>query len=489
MDSTGGPEHVNVVPHRFPNTQRFPTSKIVRRLENEFADLAKNPVENFELMKYPLKPLQWHFVFRGPKNTPFENGEYHGDLFFKNIFPFNPPILTFNFYNGRILRGHKIHAIEPRWWNCSMSTRDILNEVNSIFNCGAPRVTGTVFEEKYHLKILAERTKFTGCAFCGKQEKLTSSNPEYVEAAKRWKEIESKPVNESIGNWWNELRLVVIKNDELELEKIDKRKYEYCCERISAKIHSHLILLNWKTIARDVLAPIIYRYYLITVLIACLVLLIMIINDSDFKWPIRGLGIADLICIFAILLQECGAIYAFSQPRQPRGRARRIFGVVGQISIIAVVIHLIIVIIILILATNNKYKNDKTVIIVYIITAFANDFYHYIMTVFFCLNVAFHYAGCAIESVVTCKLGNKNKVYAAISKEYEGSAGKNSKTCSICKDPMNNNENLLYLTCNEDHVYHKECLTEIYKEMKRCPLCKLLYKIDSPIEDIRIEVR
>lgn len=486
MDSTGGPEHVNVVPHRFPNTQKFPTSRINKRVEKEFLDLTNNPVENFELIKYPLKPLQWHFIYRGPKNTPFENGEYHGDLYFKNKFPFRPPIVMFSFYNGRILRGHKIYVIEPRWWDCSMSVRDLLNEINCIFICGAPRVAGTVFEQKFHLRVLAERSKFTGCAFCKKQERLTSSNPEYVEAAKRWKEIETKPINERCGNWWNELRLIVIKNDELELEKISKRKYEYCCERLSAIINSHLILLNWRTIARDVLAPIIYRYYLMAVLITCFVSLIIIVGKSNFEWSVRGLGIADLICMFAIALQECGAIYAFSKPRQMRGPARKISGLLGLISLVGVVCHLIIAIVISVLATDSKYEDDRAIVILYIVTAFANDCYHYFMGILFCLNVAFHHVGCAIESLLTGKLCAKNKVFKAVSKKC--TEEQPNRKCTICKDVMRKDEDLLSLGCKEEHVFHKECLTEMYKEIQRCPLCKRLYKIDSVIEDIHIDI-
>eukprot|EP00826_Nyctotherus_ovalis_P050390 TRINITY_DN6167_c0_g1_i8.p1 TRINITY_DN6167_c0_g1~~TRINITY_DN6167_c0_g1_i8.p1 ORF type:complete len:493 (+),score=105.84 TRINITY_DN6167_c0_g1_i8:185-1663(+) len=487
MDSTGGAEHVNAVPHKFPATQKFPSSKVVRRLENEFTDLSSSPVENFVLLKYPLRPLQWHFIYRGPKGTPFEGGEYHGDILFKNKFPFDPPILVFNFYNGRILRGHKIYAIQPRWWNCSMSTRDILNEVNSIFYTGAPRIPGTIFEQNFHLKVLAERSEFTGCAFCRKQEQLTSSNHEYMEAAKRWKEIESKPVNEGIGNWWNELRLIVIKNDELELERIDKRNYEYCAERTSAKINSHLILLNWRTIARDVLAPIIYRYYLMAVLIACFVSLIIILSKSLFKWSVRALAIVDLICLFIIALQESGAIYAFTKPRQLRGPLRKVSGVLGLFSLGAVVLHIAMAIAISVLATDDKYEDERTVVVVYIVTAFANDCYHYFMGLLFCLNVGFHYVGCAVEALVTCKLFGK-KIHSVTLKKYTGAVENAPQTCPICKDNIQKDADLFYLGCNEQHAYHKECLLELYKEVQKCPLCKQPYKINSSIEEIHIDI-
>ena len=121
-------------------------SCILKRVENEFNVMTSNPIDNFEFFKYPVKPLQWHFIFHGPKGTPFETGEYHGDIFFKNEFPLNPPVVIFCTYNGRLLKDRGINIIEPKWWNSSMSIQDIFKEINRAFIDGTPRPPVAIFE-------------------------------------------------------------------------------------------------------------------------------------------------------------------------------------------------------------------------------------------------------------------------------------------------------------------------------------------------------
>lgn len=35
--------------------------------------------------------LEWHFIVRGPPGTPYEGGEYWGQLLFPADYPFKPP--------------------------------------------------------------------------------------------------------------------------------------------------------------------------------------------------------------------------------------------------------------------------------------------------------------------------------------------------------------------------------------------------------------
>ena len=221
---------------------------------------------------------------------------------------------------------------------------------------------------EYHIRILAERSTFSGCTFCEKREMIDPKNPQYLAASTRWKEIENNPINEEMGKWWNELRLSVIKNEERELEQIRSRHYEYCSERASSKFNSELILFNWRTIARHVLAPIIYRYFLVAILLTCFVMVIMILSYSDFEWKVKGICLLDFIAIIIILVQECSAIYAFSRSRQLHGKLRRISALLGTISLICVVIHLICAIVIGVLAMDSQYKDKRTIVIIYLVT-------------------------------------------------------------------------------------------------------------------------
>lgn len=35
--------------------------------------------------------LEWHFILRGPPDTPYDGGEYWGQLLFPSDYPFKPP--------------------------------------------------------------------------------------------------------------------------------------------------------------------------------------------------------------------------------------------------------------------------------------------------------------------------------------------------------------------------------------------------------------
>lgn len=37
--------------------------------------------------------LEWHFVIKGPKETPYAGGRYHGKLVFPADYPYKPPAI------------------------------------------------------------------------------------------------------------------------------------------------------------------------------------------------------------------------------------------------------------------------------------------------------------------------------------------------------------------------------------------------------------
>ncbi|RKP15693.1 UBC-like protein, partial [Rozella allomycis CSF55] len=52
--------------------------------------------------------FEWHFTIRGPQNSVFEKGIYHGRILFPSEFPFKPPNIVFLTENGRFETGTKI---------------------------------------------------------------------------------------------------------------------------------------------------------------------------------------------------------------------------------------------------------------------------------------------------------------------------------------------------------------------------------------------
>lgn len=67
---------------------------------------------------------------KGPENTPYEGGFYHGKLIFPGEFPFQPPSIYMTTPNGRFKVNTKlclsISDFHPDTWNPAWSVSTIL---------------------------------------------------------------------------------------------------------------------------------------------------------------------------------------------------------------------------------------------------------------------------------------------------------------------------------------------------------------------------
>ena len=71
-----------------------------------------------------------HYVIKGPENTPYDGGFYHGKLVFPREFPFQPPSIYMTTPNGRFKVNTKlclsISDFHPDTWNPAWSVSTIL---------------------------------------------------------------------------------------------------------------------------------------------------------------------------------------------------------------------------------------------------------------------------------------------------------------------------------------------------------------------------
>ncbi|KAK0087287.1 hypothetical protein PV325_001324 [Microctonus aethiopoides] len=74
--------------------------------------------------------LNQHYVVKGPENTPYEGGYYHGKLVFPCEFPFQPPSIYMTTPNGRFRVDTRlclsISDFHPDTWNPAWSVSTIL---------------------------------------------------------------------------------------------------------------------------------------------------------------------------------------------------------------------------------------------------------------------------------------------------------------------------------------------------------------------------
>ena len=71
------------------------TSITLKRIQTEYTMLIKDPPENF--VAYPLNDdlFNWHFTIRGPENTEFDSGIFHGIIKLPTTYPMKPPSIMF----------------------------------------------------------------------------------------------------------------------------------------------------------------------------------------------------------------------------------------------------------------------------------------------------------------------------------------------------------------------------------------------------------
>ncbi|GAU95424.1 hypothetical protein RvY_07043 [Ramazzottius varieornatus] len=102
----------------------------VKRLFREAQELRENPDEDFHAAPLEDNLFEWHFTIRGPAETAFENGLYHGRIVLPADYPMKPPNIIILTPNGRFETNTKIclsiSGYHPETWQPSWSIRTAL---------------------------------------------------------------------------------------------------------------------------------------------------------------------------------------------------------------------------------------------------------------------------------------------------------------------------------------------------------------------------
>eukprot|EP00958_Prasinococcus_capsulatus_P003114 scaffold276_cov548-Prasinococcus_capsulatus_cf.AAC.7 len=100
-------------------------NQAVKRIMREAREMQKNPSSDFVTEPLADNIFEWHFVIRGPPQTEFEGGIYHGRIVLPPEYPFKPPSFVFTTPNGRFEVGTKICLSisdhHPEQWQPSWS--------------------------------------------------------------------------------------------------------------------------------------------------------------------------------------------------------------------------------------------------------------------------------------------------------------------------------------------------------------------------------
>jgi len=100
------------------------------RLRQDYMRLKKDPVPYIVAEPLQNNILEWHYLVRGPENSPYEGGIYHGKLKFPPEFPFRAPSIYMITPSGRFKTNTRlclsISDFHPDTWNPAWSVGTIL---------------------------------------------------------------------------------------------------------------------------------------------------------------------------------------------------------------------------------------------------------------------------------------------------------------------------------------------------------------------------
>uniref|UniRef100_A0AC34F9T2 UBC core domain-containing protein n=1 Tax=Panagrolaimus sp. ES5 TaxID=591445 RepID=A0AC34F9T2_9BILA len=141
-------------------------------LSYPFLGLIKDPVPYAIARPLPSNILEWHYVVRGAKDTPYDGGYYHGKLIFPADFPFRPPSIYMITPSGRFQTDTRlclsISDFHPDTWNPSWTISTILMGLTSFMNENTPTYGSiqTSVQERQSLAKKSKRFNLKSPRFC-----------------------------------------------------------------------------------------------------------------------------------------------------------------------------------------------------------------------------------------------------------------------------------------------------------------------------------
>ncbi|ORY94907.1 ubiquitin-conjugating enzyme/RWD-like protein [Syncephalastrum racemosum] len=137
------------------------TKSAFKRLTKEYLEIQKNPPPFIIARPVESNILEWHYVIRGPPETPYEGGEYYGRLTFPSDYPFKPPAIRMTTPSGRFQPDTRLcltmSDFHPSLWNPSWSVPTILNGLLS-FMTTDETTTGSIKTTDAEKRIFAARS-------------------------------------------------------------------------------------------------------------------------------------------------------------------------------------------------------------------------------------------------------------------------------------------------------------------------------------------
>uniref|UniRef100_A0A5B7AN85 Putative ubiquitin-conjugating enzyme E2 32 n=1 Tax=Davidia involucrata TaxID=16924 RepID=A0A5B7AN85_DAVIN len=157
----------------------------VKRILQEVKEMQSNPSDDF--MSLPLEEniFEWQFAIRGPGDTEFEGGIYHGRIQLPAEYPFKPPSFMLLTPNGRFETQTKICLSisnhHPEHWQPSWSVRTALVALIAFMPTNPNGALGSLDYKKEERRSLAIKSREATPRFgTPERQKLIDEIHEYM---------------------------------------------------------------------------------------------------------------------------------------------------------------------------------------------------------------------------------------------------------------------------------------------------------------------
>jgi ubiquitin-protein ligase len=142
----------------------------IKRLMKEMQSLEQCPSPDF--VAYPMEDnmFQWHFTMRGPSDSPYADGLYHGKLLLPPNYPFAPPDVVLLTPNGRFELNKKIcvsiTSYHPENWNPTFNIVTVLSALREFMSTPGNNAIGAIeYAEDVRRRMSAESVHYE-CPYC-----------------------------------------------------------------------------------------------------------------------------------------------------------------------------------------------------------------------------------------------------------------------------------------------------------------------------------
>jgi len=133
----------------------------IKRLQKEYRDLMTEPMDNCIAKPLEDNLFEWRFIFKGEKETPYENGIYMGKISLPKEYPWKPPKIQMITPNGRFRTNGTLCLsfthYHPESWNPALCVRTMLIGLISFFYDN-DNTTGALRSTINEKQMLAKKT-------------------------------------------------------------------------------------------------------------------------------------------------------------------------------------------------------------------------------------------------------------------------------------------------------------------------------------------